>query len=242
MAAAGGGKHDIRHKGDKLPNRKVSRRERSVPKSYGSTTTAGGIRRSQDWAEHGLRGAKQFKLPRGDTPSGTQKTSTSEVTHRSGTKRAPQRWDTGKEPDRMGRNRGPQATQTNNLDKYTVQLKAARSERDAPDSMGGDPSLREIMDAIKPLWNNIESKINAVTSDVNLLRIDLRKVTHTVTTAEGQINRLQAVNKHLEKQVQHLTKKHAEVEAKLEDQDGRALSQQHQDSLEFRKGTVQNYS
>ncbi|KAJ1165634.1 hypothetical protein NDU88_006053 [Pleurodeles waltl] len=99
-----------------------------------------------------------------------------------------------------GRNRGPQATETNNLDKYTVQLKTVGSERNAPDSIGGppesgDPSLREIMEAIQALRNNIESKIDAVTLDVNLLRADLCEVTDKVTTAEGQINGLQAINK-----------------------------------------------
>ncbi|KAJ1098462.1 hypothetical protein NDU88_003573 [Pleurodeles waltl] len=101
----------------------------------------------------------------------------------------------------MGRNRGSQATQTNNLDKYTVQL------RDAPDSMGGgpgsgDPLLHEIMDAIQAPRNNIEPKIDGVTLDVNLLHADLHKVTDMVTTAEGQINGLQAINKQLEKPIE----------------------------------------
>ncbi|KAJ1134398.1 hypothetical protein NDU88_000850 [Pleurodeles waltl] len=78
------------------------------------------------------------------------------------------------------------------------------------------------MDSIQALRNNIEPKIDAVTLEVNLLRADPHKVTDRVTTAEGQINGLQAVNKQIEKQVQDLTKKQAEVEAKLEDQEGRA--------------------
>ncbi|KAJ1181258.1 hypothetical protein NDU88_006466 [Pleurodeles waltl] len=78
------------------------------------------------------------------------------------------------------------------------------------------------MEAIQALKSNIEPNINAVTLDVNLLRADLRKVTDKVSTAESQINRLQAVTKRLEKQIQDLTKKQAEVAAKLEDQEGRA--------------------
>ncbi|KAJ1207860.1 hypothetical protein NDU88_003250 [Pleurodeles waltl] len=124
-------------------------------------------------------------------------------------------------------NRGPQATQTNGLDKYTVQLATTGSVRTVPDPTGGspgsgDPSLREIMDAIQTLRNNIELKIDVVALDVILLRADLRKVTDKVTAAEGQINGLQAVNQQLEKQVQDLKKKQTEMEAKLEGREGRA--------------------
>ncbi|KAJ1198387.1 hypothetical protein NDU88_002228 [Pleurodeles waltl] len=127
----------------------------------------------------------------------------------------------------MGRNQGPQATLTNNLDKYTVQLKTAGSERDASYSMGegpgsGDHSLRKIMDTIQALWNKIETKINEVTLDVTLLHADLHKVTDKVTTAEGQINGLRAINNQLKKQVQDLTKNQAKMEVKLQDQEGRA--------------------
>ncbi|KAJ1127118.1 hypothetical protein NDU88_005522 [Pleurodeles waltl] len=51
------------------------------------------------------------------------------------------------------------------------------------------------MDAIQVLKNNIEQKIDAVTLDVNLLCTDPRKVTDKVTTAEGQISGLHAINK-----------------------------------------------
>ncbi|KAJ1112391.1 hypothetical protein NDU88_000655 [Pleurodeles waltl] len=78
------------------------------------------------------------------------------------------------------------------------------------------------MDAIQALSNNIKLKIDAVVLDVNLLCSDLRKVTDKVTTSEGQINKLQPVNKQLEKQVRHLTKKQTEMEAKSEDQEDRA--------------------
>ncbi|KAJ1108825.1 hypothetical protein NDU88_006195 [Pleurodeles waltl] len=44
-----------------------------------------------------------------------------------------------------------------------------------------------------------------------------------VTTAESQTDGLQTLTKRLEKQVQDLTKKQAEVATKLEDQEGRAL-------------------
>ncbi|KAJ1191187.1 hypothetical protein NDU88_000503 [Pleurodeles waltl] len=78
------------------------------------------------------------------------------------------------------------------------------------------------MDAKQALRYNIKPKIGAVTLDVNLLRADLHKVTDKVTTAEGQISGLQAINKRLEKQVQDLTKKQAEMEVQLEDQECRA--------------------
>ncbi|KAJ1138349.1 hypothetical protein NDU88_004736 [Pleurodeles waltl] len=80
----------------------------------------------------------------------------------------------------MGCNRGTQAMQTNSLEKYTVQLATTGSVRTAPTTGGspgsGDPSLREIMDAIQALRNNIELKIYVVTLDVNVLRTDLCKV------------------------------------------------------------------
>ncbi|KAJ1102247.1 hypothetical protein NDU88_007299 [Pleurodeles waltl] len=127
----------------------------------------------------------------------------------------------------MGRNQGLQTAQTNNLDKYNVQMKTAGTERnksapakEASDS--GDPLLQEIMKAIQSLKGTIESKIDALTIDVNLLRADLRKVTDKVTTAESKINRLQAVTKRLENQVQELTKQHTAVAAKLEDKEGRS--------------------
>ncbi|KAJ1093177.1 hypothetical protein NDU88_006284 [Pleurodeles waltl] len=78
------------------------------------------------------------------------------------------------------------------------------------------------MDAIQALRNNIEPKIDAVTLDVNLQWADLHKVTDKVTAVEGKINGLQAVNKRLEKQVRDPTMKHTKMEAKLEDQEGRA--------------------
>ncbi|KAJ1104072.1 hypothetical protein NDU88_001487 [Pleurodeles waltl] len=68
------------------------------------------------------------------------------------------------------------------------------------------------MDIIQALRNNIELKIDAVMLDVNLLHVDLRKVTDKVTAAKGQIKGLQAVNKQLEKQVRDLTKKQTEME------------------------------
>ncbi|KAJ1162277.1 hypothetical protein NDU88_002745 [Pleurodeles waltl] len=71
------------------------------------------------------------------------------------------------------------------------------------------------MDAIQALLNNIKLKIDV------LLCADLHKVTDKVTTVEGQLTGLQAVNK-LENQVQDLTKEHADMEAKLENQEGRA--------------------
>ncbi|KAJ1166004.1 hypothetical protein NDU88_006416 [Pleurodeles waltl] len=69
---------------------------------------------------------------------------------------------------------------------------------------------------------NIEPKIDAVTLNVNLLRVDLHKVTDKVTTAEGQITRLPPITKRLEKKVQDLTKKQSKVASKMEDQEDRA--------------------
>ncbi|KAJ1091275.1 hypothetical protein NDU88_004402 [Pleurodeles waltl] len=101
------------------------------------------------------------------------------------------------------------------------------------------------MDAIQALRNNIEPKIDASTLDVNLLCANLCKVTDKVATAEVQIYGLQicglqAVNKQLEKQVQDLTKKQAEMEMKLEDQEGRARCNIRNTGIP--EGTVQNCS
>ncbi|KAJ1199446.1 hypothetical protein NDU88_003280 [Pleurodeles waltl] len=122
------------------------------------------------------------------------------------TQRAPSQWDERANQDHTpGRSEYPQWT--------TAPDPTVESPR------SGDPSLREIIDAIQALRNNTELKIDAVTLDVNSLRVDLCKVTDKVATAEGQINRLQAINKRLEKKVQDLKKKQAEMEVKLEGQE-----------------------
>ncbi|KAJ1194724.1 hypothetical protein NDU88_004010 [Pleurodeles waltl] len=127
----------------------------------------------------------------------------------------------------MGCIGGLQTAQTNNLDKYTVQMKTAGTERNKSASAmkaseSGDPLRQEIMEAIQALRSNIEPKRDTVTIDVNLFRVDLCKVMDKVTTAEHKINGLQAVTKRLENQVQELMKQHEAAAAKLEDQEGRA--------------------
>ncbi|KAJ1217820.1 hypothetical protein NDU88_005407 [Pleurodeles waltl] len=107
-----------------------------------------------------------------------------------------------------------------------MQVKTVGMERDKPVSVEGLQRVEilrcEVMETIQALRSNIELKIDAVTINVNLLQADLCKVTDKVTTAESQINGLQAMTKRLEKQVQELTQQREVVAVKLEDQEGRA--------------------
>ncbi|KAJ1195969.1 hypothetical protein NDU88_005230 [Pleurodeles waltl] len=111
----------------------------------------------------------------------------------------------------------------NNLDKYTVLLRGKEVEKDLPtegiETKGGqmerNPSLHKIMNAIQLLRITLEPIL-----DVNLHRTDLQKVTDKVTTAEMEIHGPQAATKRLEDHVKVITKLHAVVAVKLEDQEG----------------------
>ncbi|KAJ1163192.1 hypothetical protein NDU88_003655 [Pleurodeles waltl] len=83
------------------------------------------------------------------------------------------------------------------------------------------PSLSEIMAAIRDLKGSLEPQVDVVAVDVGLLRADLEKVSHKVSTVVTDIARLQSTSKALEEQVRFLTPEHGRMAARLEDQEGR---------------------
>ncbi|KAJ1176444.1 hypothetical protein NDU88_001724 [Pleurodeles waltl] len=94
------------------------------------------------------------------------------------------------------------------MDKYAV-LKPSRGAVVPEDVEGGQErdrgpadelSLRAIMVSIQDLRGSLEPKLDAVMVDVNLLRVDLKKVLEKVTNAETDIARLQSTSKRLEDQ------------------------------------------
>ncbi|KAJ1190987.1 hypothetical protein NDU88_000304 [Pleurodeles waltl] len=128
----------------------------------------------------------------------------------------------------MVKGRKRKQLQTNNLDRYAVRKevagKSSQGRRWNPRedlSLWTEPSLRTIMAAIQDLWGSIaplESKLDIVQIDVNLLRMDMSKISANVAAAETHIDGLQATSKRLEEQVRSLIKKSEIMEAKLEDQ------------------------
>ncbi|KAJ1186679.1 hypothetical protein NDU88_003460 [Pleurodeles waltl] len=81
------------------------------------------------------------------------------------------------------------------------------------------------MAAIQDLWGSIaplEPKLDTVQIDVNLLRVDMGKISAKVAAAETHIDGLQATTKQVEEQFRSLTKKSEIMEARLEDQEGRS--------------------
>ncbi|KAJ1180045.1 hypothetical protein NDU88_005269 [Pleurodeles waltl] len=78
------------------------------------------------------------------------------------------------------------------------------------------------MAALRDLKGTLEPKLDTVTVDVTLLKVDFKKLSDKVTTAKSNIAALQSTNKWLEEQVQYLTKQTEMLTTKLEDQEWRA--------------------
>lgn len=85
-----------------------------------------------------------------------------------------------------------------------------------------EPSLSSIMSAIQTLGTTLETKIDKVSIEMNLLRADLNKTSDRAKTNETNIEDLQGRTKRLEQQVQQLVHQHRQVSIKLDDQEGRA--------------------
>ncbi|KAJ1083738.1 hypothetical protein NDU88_003893 [Pleurodeles waltl] len=89
----------------------------------------------------------------------------------------------------------------------------------------GEPSLSTIMAAIQDIRGSIspwQPKLDVVEINVNLLRTEMGKISEKVAMAEAHIVGLMATTKLLEEQVRSLTKKSSEMEAELEEQEGRS--------------------
>ncbi|KAJ1180536.1 hypothetical protein NDU88_005757 [Pleurodeles waltl] len=75
---------------------------------------------------------------------------------------------------------------------------------------------------ISDLKQTLKPKLDTVTIDVSLLRADFKKMTEKVNRAETHIQALHSMCKRLEELVELLTKQQTVMEARLEDQEGRA--------------------
>ncbi|KAJ1093403.1 hypothetical protein NDU88_006504 [Pleurodeles waltl] len=107
------------------------------------------------------------------------------------------------------------------MDKYAMTKQwvvMAGGEKEEPGV--SEPLLGSIMVAIQDLKTSLESKLNTLTIDDNLLRADLQKMPGKVTSVESHIHQLQSTSKKLEEQV--LTRQQDFMAARLQDQEGRA--------------------
>ncbi|KAJ1113904.1 hypothetical protein NDU88_002144 [Pleurodeles waltl] len=85
-----------------------------------------------------------------------------------------------------------------------------------------EPSQAKILATIQGSRVALESKIETVAVEVNLLRADLRKVSDKVKVAEGSIVELQTEVVVLHKQMVQATSTVGRLEAQLEDAEGRS--------------------
>lgn len=119
------------------------------------------------------------------------------------------------------------AGQSNQIDKYTIPMvredgAVGGSQHGETEDGDPEPSLKDIMKAIREFRGTMEPKIDSVTEEVNLLRADFKKMSNKVSAAETEIGSLQSKTKRLEEQVAALTKRQVDIYARLEDQEGRA--------------------
>ncbi|KAJ1139691.1 hypothetical protein NDU88_006058 [Pleurodeles waltl] len=99
----------------------------------------------------------------------------------------------------MGRHKQTDASQGNAMEQYTTPVvfmqHVARLEVSG-DAVGmplntEEPSCAKLLVAIQSSWVALGGKIETVVVEVNLLRVDLRKVSDKVRVAEGSIAELQ---------------------------------------------------
>ncbi|KAJ1204818.1 hypothetical protein NDU88_000256 [Pleurodeles waltl] len=117
--------------------------------------------------------------------------------------------------------------QINKVDRYAVVLpptsvvEGLRGRQEEGLPWEEELLLREIMMAIKDLKGTLEPKLDAVTIDIALLRADYQKLSEKDTSTESTVSSLQNTTKPLEEKVDKLEKAHIQMEACLEDQEGR---------------------
>ncbi|KAJ1176808.1 hypothetical protein NDU88_002075 [Pleurodeles waltl] len=85
-----------------------------------------------------------------------------------------------------------------------------------------EPSLEAIMEAIRDVKSSLEPELDTVMLDVNFKRAEFHEMSEKVKSVESHIHLLQSTIKKLEDQVESLKKQHAQMAARLEDQEGRA--------------------
>ena len=130
----------------------------------------------------------------------------------------------------MTKNRMQKGALCNTITQYTTPKQSAQritrqtnpspQGRSPPDQP--DPSLADIMEAIKGSREALEAQVAGVSVEVNLLRADLRKVSDKVTSAEGNITALQTEVKDLRNQVRDLNAVTGTLMNRADEAEGRA--------------------
>ena len=123
--------------------------------------------------------------------------------------------------------------QQSKLDKFTkvtkpretLYVEEGESQR-LPDKATSEeimqPSLADIMTALQGVRTTLETKIDAVSTEITLLRADFHKMRDRVTETEKNIVVLRAENQQLKQQVQGLQRTTTAQGVKLDDLEGRS--------------------
>ena len=122
------------------------------------------------------------------------------------------------------------AAQQTKLDKYTKPKKnlvdppmeVAVSQTGPGQGVSGDPSLADIMTAIRGIQETLEIKMDSISTEVNLLRADFGRMKDRVKDNQGVVASLQSENKDLRRQVQELQRTSDRVAEKMDYIEGRA--------------------
>ena len=120
--------------------------------------------------------------------------------------------------------------QQTKLDKYTKPKSLAADpltemtvgQTSPGQATSSDPSLADIMSAIKGIQETLESKMDFISTEVNLLRADFGKMKDRVKDNQEEVTSLQSENKELKKQVQELQNTSDKLVEKMDDIEGRA--------------------
>ena len=102
--------------------------------------------------------------------------------------------------------------QQTKLDKYTrpktpapdPPTEAAEGHTGPDHGGSGEPSLTDIMSAIRGIQETLEHKMDSISIEVNLLRADFGKMKDRARENQGAVASLQTENKELKRQLQEL--------------------------------------
>ena len=113
------------------------------------------------------------------------------------------------------------------LDKFTRPKEADKgslpSVQDDQQSLASatEPSLTDIMAAIQGIQVTLEGKMDAISTEVTLLRADFGKMKERIKDNQGAVSTLQSENKELKSQMRELMKTTDKIVDKLDEYEGR---------------------
>ncbi|KAJ1205666.1 hypothetical protein NDU88_001094 [Pleurodeles waltl] len=113
--------------------------------------------------------------------------------------------------------------QQTRMDQHTAQSLGASLRKDPPGPLekGLEPTGVQILAAIESSWHAMQTQIEAIAVDVNLLRADLRVVAERSVATEKQVTCLQSDMDTLKASVGILEAKTYKLETRVEDAEGR---------------------